>query len=1121
VTAGGLPPLELFANQLAEARAADRRFDQQSAARFLHSGSLFVIFVFSWIAATLSGLAFESLGWPWVIAGGAIAAGLTALIYVFVRPIVVRRTVEAYQDVQSSLTICHRCLDAAKTLAVADADRTRHVLKRRRGQKIATADEEKDRQLSLVNTQRETELRGAGDLQQQRRQEAIRIRDGQQADINGTFDQERQSLQLAYDSRLQELRESFDRELSAARESHQRSWERVVRRWYDGLAELQEVVDQQQAFCQAQFPAWGGTDWTTWTPPDQDLPLAQLGHLRIRLDQFEGGLSDLDELRPDRDEFLLPMLTAFDEKPLMLWEAWGDARAPASRSMRHAMLRLFTSLPPGKVRFTIIDPVGLGQNFSAFMHLADLDEKLVNHRIWTESSHIDQRLADLTEHMEDVIQTYLRNEFDTIDQYNRHAGEVAEPFHVLVVANFPAGFSDDAAARLLSVANSGARCGVFTLISTDSNLELPRNFQMADLEAHSLSLHWTGQGFRWWDESLCDLQLELDDPPPEAKFTEVLQVYGQRAKEAHHVEVPFATVAPAPDDWWNRTSERGLDVALGRAGATKLQRLRLGHGTSQHVLISGKTGSGKSTLLHALITNTAMHYSPAEVEFYLIDFKKGVEFKPYAEHRLPHARVIAIESEREFGMSVLGRLDDELRRRGDLYREHGVQDLVGFRTAAPQIAMPRILLIIDEFQEFFVQDDKLSQDAALLLDRLVRQGRAFGIHVLLGSQTLAGAYSLARSTIGQMAVRIALQCSEADSHLILSEDNNAARLLNRPGEAIYNDANGLFEGNHPFQVVWLSSEEQESHLRQMADRDHRPTHDLSPLIVFEGNVAANAADNHLLVAALSGETTAEMPRGWLGAAVAIKEPTSVQFQRQSGANLLVVGQQEETAFGILSNALVSLWATSRRDSVEPVRFVVLDGSRSDVPGGGWQDIADAVPAAIQVVTADTMASAVYDVYQELEQRLEGKRNDAPLFLVVHHLARFRELRKAEDDFGFGGLDEDAGPPKPSAQLLSLLREGPAHGIYTLLFCDTYNNLTRWLDRQTLRELDHRVLFQMSATDSSNLMDSPDASRLGVHRALLFSEEQGTMEKFRPYGPPSDRWLRTIDELADVENTDVH
>ncbi len=98
------------------------------------------------------------------------------------------------------------------------------------------------------------------------------------------------------------------------------------------------------------------------------------------------------------------------------------------------------------------------------------------------------------------------------------------------------------------------------------------------------------------------------------------------------------------------------------------------------------------------------------------------------------------------------------------------------------------MLIIDEFQEFFVEDDKVAQDVGLLFDRLVRQGRAFGIHVLLGSQTLGGAYSLARTTLGQMGVRIALQCSDADAHLILSEENSAARLLSRPGEAIYNDA---------------------------------------------------------------------------------------------------------------------------------------------------------------------------------------------------------------------------------------------------------------------------------------------------------------------------------------------
>src|SRR5438132_1543020 len=130
---------------------------------------------------------------------------------------------------------------------------------------------------------------------------------------------------------------------------------------------------------------------------------------------------------------------------------------------------------------------------------------------------------------------------------------------------------------------------------------------------------------------------------------------------------------------WRGDSRSGLSLPLGRAGATARQLLTLGQGTSQHVLIAGKTGSGKSTLLHVLIVQLALRYSPSEVELYLIDFKKGVEFKTYAVNALPHARVVAIESEREFGLSVLQRLDAELVRRGELFRNAGVNDLPSYR----------------------------------------------------------------------------------------------------------------------------------------------------------------------------------------------------------------------------------------------------------------------------------------------------------------------------------------------------------------------------------------------------------------------------------------------------------
>src|SRR5262249_6605806 len=90
-----------------------------------------------------------------------------------------------------------------------------------------------------------------------------------------------------------------------------------------------------------------------------------------------------------------------------------------------------------------------------------------------------------------------------------------------------------------------------------------------------------------------------------------------------------------------------------------------------------------------------------------------------------------------------------------------------------------------------------------------------------------------------------------------------------------------------------------------------------------------------------------------------------------------------------------------------------------------------------------------------------------------------------------------------------LREGSSLGVHTVVWCDTLNNVNRSLDRGMLREFEMRVLFQMSVADSSNLIDTPLAGKLGLHRALFHSEEQGKLEKFRPYGLPPAEWLTRV------------
>jgi hypothetical protein len=369
------------------------------------------------------------------------------------------------------------------------------------------------------------------------------------------------------------------------------------------------------------------------------------------------------------------------------------------------------------------------------------------------------------------------------------------------------------------------------------------------------------------------------------------------------------------------------------------------------------------------------------------------------------------------------------------------------------------------------------------------------MHVILGSQTLGGSYALPRTTMGQMGVRIALQCNEADAALILSDDNTAARLLSRPGEAIYNDAGGLIEGNSPFQVVWLNDVERESRIKRLAQRAAPTASSRPSMVVFDGTRKADM---------LASRAFRERPKSagpvlalplHLGEPVAIREATVALLRRQSGANLLMVGQSERMALGLCTAVLASLRACAGAGA----QVTLLDGAPADSPEAGkLPEAAAALGLAVSAPGYREVDNAIRSLGEQVAQRTESGRSDEPpVLLLVHGLQRFRSLRRDEDDYSFSASD---GPPKPDRIFAAILRDGPAVGVHVVVWADTAASLQRSVDRGSMREFDLRALMQMGANDSSTLIDSPVASRLGAARALLFSEERGTIERFRPFEP---------------------
>jgi DNA segregation ATPase FtsK/SpoIIIE, S-DNA-T family len=697
------------------------------------------------------------------------------------------------------------------------------------------------------------------------------------------------------------------------------------------LLEYRNELGQKERQGGFALADWESVIWADWEAFKQSPKWVQVGTFH----SFE--LASLFEYQDGFDVSAPAVLEFPTGLPIVFYPIDSEGHKRAISAAQSIVARLLATTPPGRLLITFIDPVGLGQNAARFMRLGDYDELLITGRAWSDSRHIDKRMQDLTEHVENVIQKYLRHEFGTIADYNLQANEIAEPYRLLMVFDFPSGFSETAKRSLTSLIRSGPRCGVFPIIVCDPGVAMP--FQdPREMQSTVWNVRQKSEGGEWWmlDENVDQLKgdglggvagswfLKLLNPAPQETLDKIVKSVGDLAIANKTVVVPYSKVLSFagldPDHAEGRGKRAGLgdapevssaecvEIPLGPMGARKTQVLTLGKGTAHHVLIAGRTGSGKSNLLHVIITTLAVKYSPREVELYLIDFKKGVEFKPYANHALPHARVIAIESEREFGLSVLQGLDTEMQRRGEVFRGMEANDLAEYRqkTDSP---LARLILIVDEFQEFFSEDDAIGRQAAGILDRLVRQGRSFGIHVILGSQSLAGSYSLARSTLDQMQIRIALPCSEADSRLILADDNPAARLLSRPGEAIYNAASGLVEGNQIFQVARFSDDDRQHYLQALA----RKGEGLRRPIVFEGHEPAALEACVPLAALLAAPGWPVAGKGsevWLGEAVAMKPPTSVRFRRQGGANLLVLTREEEQGVGLLAACTCWGWPRS-------------------------------------------------------------------------------------------------------------------------------------------------------------------------------------------------------------------
>ncbi len=154
-----------------------------------------------------------------------------------------------------------------------------------------------------------------------------------------------------------------------------------------------------------------------------------------------------------------------------------------------------------------------------------------------------------------------------------------------------------------------------------------------------------------------------------------------------------------------------------------------------HALMAGTTGAGKSELLRTLVVGLAAGSSPDHLTFVLIDYKGGSTFDACA--RLPHVVGVVTDLDEHLANRALRSLHAELRRRELLLRGVGAADLSAYRRLEPNLTLPRLVVVIDEFASLVSEQP----DFLHALVGIAQRGRSLGVHLILATQRPSGVIS--------------------------------------------------------------------------------------------------------------------------------------------------------------------------------------------------------------------------------------------------------------------------------------------------------------------------------------------------------------------------------------------
>lgn len=761
----------------------------------------------------------------------------------------------------------------------------------------------------------------------------------------------------------------------------------------------------------------------------------------------------------------------------------------AEARLNQLVVDMLLSLPSRSINIHFVD---LPFSAQASFLTRNLDEKIYGKLI--SSSNDWNHLKDsLREKMAKALE-----EYGDVAKYNDSKNRVVVPYDVVVINDYQKCVNE--MSDLDALFENGHKGGIYFILMNNLDFKSDRDIDSLMALKNFYQVLEAENFGNYSKDAVIRCTPILDNPIlAKASFNYINE----------SAELPQVAVASVDYDKilskGFETIDKAMVIPVGSSENGELVDFTIDTVSHIHCFIIGQSGTGKSVFLHDVIIGAMAKYSPDELELYLMDFKiGGVEFNRYRNEK--HVKALLVDnSDIQITLEILRDISNKMRERGKQLRASGVSNIVEYNQVNPTKKMPRIVFIADECHVMFPtmnsKDTKLYREISEILQKIAKEGRSQGVHLVLATQTIAQA-EISSEILNNISDFYLLKCSPSDSERLVRGSVDTTSGL-KTGQVLHHD----IDHDVVFKSTYLPTSQTLEIIKKINDKTKASKNEQ---FYFVGSQIFEIDDEVKNLLTEKGDAIA------FGRSIDTKmEPVVIPLRNEYADNVMLFGINDEEQVSRTTMASIkSLRVSNKNIKIKVINCLSAEQRNTTKMLNDWENKGE-----IELLNPQNCGGELVNIANSIMERTAE-----PTVLYILGQERFRELRMdmeiaftkptvAADDFGFDSSMFTAGDSGSmnfnsyQKAIEYILKNGAEVGVHVILQIDKPKQLlfSDYMSAKDFFNMFHHLIMLKSDENAVNSLGMSDdlklenlSSDIERLRAIYYNETNNSYTLFTPF-----------------------